>query len=85
VLILSKPFAAYTDAARDALTSGTVRLRATFGKDGRISKIAVVSGLENGLTRSAFFAALRVKFIPQEMDNELVSVSKVVEYSFNVR
>lgn len=85
VLVLSKPFATYTNAARNAMTSGTIRLRATFDKDGRVSKIAVLSGLENGLTRSAFFAALRIKFIPQEMDNELVTVSKVVEYSFNVR
>lgn len=84
LLILSRPFAGYTDAARSKLTAGIVRLRTTLDKDGRVSKISLVSGLPNGLNRSAFFAALRIKFIPEEKAGELETVTKVIEYSFNV-
>jgi TonB family protein len=84
LLILNKPFASYTDAARRSLTSGKIVLRVTFEKDGRISKIAVLSGLPNGLNRSAFFAALRIKFIPEEKDGVPTTVSKPVEYTFSV-
>ncbi len=85
ILILTKPFAGYTDAARNNLTSGVIRLRVTFEKTGRISKIGIISGLVNGLNRSAFFAALRIKFIPLETDGVPVTVTKPVEYSFNVQ
>jgi hypothetical protein len=83
-IILSKPFASYTNEARQALVSGTIRLLVTFEKDGRISKIGVVKDLPNGLTRNAFFAALRVKFLPQEKQGELETTRKTIEYSFSV-
>lgn len=82
VLYVTKPFATFTDGARNKRISGVVRLRVTLNKDGRISKIGIVSGLPEGLNRSAFFAALRIKFIPEEKDGETVTVTKVVEYSF---
>ncbi len=66
MLIVSKPFASYTEAARQKLTSGTITLRLTFTKDGWISRVSIMSGLPNGLNRQAVFAALRIKFLPHE-------------------
>jgi hypothetical protein len=84
VLVISKPLAGYTSAARDRLTTGVIRLRATLDKTGRVSKIGFVSGLPDGLNRSAFFAALRIKFIPEEKDGEAVTVTKTFEYTFSI-
>jgi hypothetical protein len=84
ILILSKPFAGYTDAARNTGTSGTVTLRVTFAKNGGIPRIGVIESLANGLTRSAFFSALRIRFIPQEKENEFVNATKTVSYSFSI-
>ena len=84
VLFLSKPKPSYTDAARNAGNQGVVRLRTTLSKDGRISKVRIISDLPNGLTRNAFFAALRIKFIPQQEDDQLISITRVVEYGFNI-
>jgi hypothetical protein len=84
LLVLAKPIAGYTEAARMSMTNGTISLRVTFAKDGSIPKIAVISGLENGLTRNAFFCALRIRFIPQESENEPVTAAKIVQYSFSI-
>jgi TonB family protein len=84
IIILNKPQVTYTEAARQTLTSGSIRLRVTFDKNGAISKIGLLKGLPNGLNRNAFFAALRIKFIPQEKENELETVTKTVEYSFSI-
>lgn len=84
LLIVRKPRAGYTPAARNALTLGNIRLRIKFEKNGGISKVSIIKGLPNGLTRNAFFSALRIKFIPQEKDGELESITKLVEYSFNI-
>jgi TonB family protein len=84
VIILTKPAATYTEAARAARISGTIRLRLIFGKDGRISKISILKSLPNGLTRNAVMAALRIKFLPQEKENQFETVTKTVEYSFSV-
>ncbi len=85
LLILSKPYASYTEAARKNFILGAIRLRVTFEKDGRVSKIGLISGLQNGLDRNAFFAALRIKFIPEEKDGVLQTISKPVEYTFGSR
>ncbi len=84
ILFLSKPKASYTEAARKAGDKGIIRLRLKFSENGGISKIGVLSSLPNGLLRNAVFSALRIKFIPQEKDNELVSNTNVVEYSFDI-
>ena len=84
LLVLTKPRASYTEAARRKFTAGVIRLRVTFEKDGRISKIAIISGLQEGLNRTAFFAALRIKFIPSEKSGVTETISKPVEYSFSV-
>lgn len=84
ILILTKPRPGYTEAARTYMTTGKIRLRVTFEKDGRISKIGLLEVLDNGLNRSAFFAAMRIKFIPQEKDGVPETVIKQIEYSFSI-
>ena len=83
-MIVSKPFASYTDAARSNGEQGIIRMRITFSKEGRISKLALVQTLKEGLQRQAVFAAIRIKFIPQEKNNEPLTVTKLIEYSFNI-
>jgi TonB family protein len=84
LVIVSKPLASYTDAARRNSEKGIVRLRVTFSKDGRISKISTMQTLGHGLLRQCVFAAIRIKFLPQEKNNEPVTVTKPVEYSFDI-
>ncbi len=84
LVIVSKPRASYTDAARQNREEGTVKMRVTFSKDGRISKISTMQILKEGLLRQSVFAAIRIKFLPQEKDGEPVTVTKVIEYSFDI-
>jgi TonB family protein len=84
LILLRKPLARYTEAARKALIKGTVRLRVTFGETGAVEKIRVVEGLGNGLTENAVRAARLIRFLPQQTDNKPVAVTKVVEYRFTI-
>ena len=83
-IILTKPFATYTEQARKNGISGTIRMRITFEKTGAISNIEFLEGLPDGLNRNGFFAALRIKFIPDEKDGELQTIKKQVEYLFSM-
>jgi TonB family protein len=84
VTILSKPRPAYTDMARRYSLSGVVRLRIVFEKTGEIGNITVVMKLPLGLTQSAISAARQIKFSPALRKGERYSVSKVVEFSFQL-
>jgi hypothetical protein len=84
LVIVVKPLASYTDAARRRLAQGVISLRITFAGKGYVSRVELIRTLPEGLLRQAVFAALRIRFLPQEVNNEPVTVSKLVEYSFNV-
>ncbi|MCA1624562.1 MAG: energy transducer TonB [Acidobacteria bacterium] len=84
VVILYKPPPSFTEAARMTREQGVIRLRLDFSRDGYISKIAILNSLKEGLLRQGVFAALRIKFLPQEKDGEPQTVTKVVEYSFDI-
>jgi hypothetical protein len=84
LLILYKPLASYTNAARQKMEQGNIRMRIAFSKDGRITNVRVLQQLQAGLLRQAVFSAIRIKFLPQEKNNEPVNVSKLIEYSFNI-
>ena len=84
IMILSKPRASYTDAARMNGEKGTVQVRLAFSQEGYISKAGFLKTLNFGLTRQAFFAALRIKFLPTEKDGKPETVTKLVEYSFDI-
>ena len=83
-LLLSKPRAAYTDEARTNVETGTIQMRLTFSKNASITKVGIIKTLKYGLTRQAFFSALRVKFLPSEKDGKPQTVTKTVEYSFTL-
>ena len=82
--ITSKPRAQYTDAARNQNVQGTVILRMTFSKDGSIGDIKVIHGLGFGLTEQAIAAAKQIVFHPKQINGVPVSVTKTVEYNFNI-
>ncbi|MBA2621243.1 MAG: energy transducer TonB [Acidobacteria bacterium] len=82
--IVLKPAASYTEAARQTAETGSIQIRITFSQKGFVSKVGLLKTLKSGLTRQAFFAALRIKFLPQEKDEKPVTVTKVVEYAFHI-
>lgn len=82
--ILAKPRAQYTELARLTLTSGTVRVRVTFSADGQIRNVLVMNFLPFGLTPQAVQAAKQIRFTPEIRNGAPVSVSKMIEYNFNI-
>jgi len=83
--IILKPFASYTDKARNAQTQGTVRLKVTFSANGGIKTVVVVGEeLKDGLTEQAIAAAMKIVFIPAKKNGKPHSVSKLVDYSFTL-
>ena len=84
LLILTKPQPTYTEPARNNLLSGNMRMRITLSKKGNISKVLILTALPDGLSRNSFFAAMRVKFIPEENEGKPVTISKTVEYGFMI-
>lgn len=84
LLILHKPRASYTDAARQSQVQGTVTLRVVFHASGAISNVIPVSGLPNGLTEQAIIAAKRLIFKPATLNGKNATVTKQVQYSFTL-
>ena len=84
LFIAYKPVPRYTNSARQNRIVGMVTLRITFGAGGRIEKIVVLNGLENGLTEEAVKVARLIRFLPQQEDNKLVAVERVLQYSFSI-
>ena len=82
--IVIKPRPRYTDAARQAQNQGTIKLKITFSAHGEISSINPVSGLPNGLTEQAIYAAQRIVFIPPRKNGVPYAVVKTVEYTFAI-
>lgn len=82
VLIVWKPAPSYTNAARQTSENGVAAMRITFSEKGYVSKISLLKTLKGGLTRQAFFAALRMKFLPSEKDGKPLTVAMTVEYSY---
>jgi TonB family protein len=82
--ILSKPEPQYSPEARSKQTTGTVLLRAILAANGQVVGIRVLSGLPNGLTEQAIYAARRIKFVPALKDGQPVSTFVQLEYNFNL-
>lgn len=82
--ILSKPPAIYTDKARMNNVQGTVLLRVTFLKTGKIGKIEIVKALPDGLTEQAIKAAEKIKFEPEIKKGKPQTVTKIMSYSFTI-
>jgi len=84
LVVVKKPKPTYVDTARMKAIQGTIRLRTTFGENGFIPEIEIIKSLPEGLLRQAIFAALRIKFLPEEKKAKPVSLSKTIEYSFAI-
>lgn len=82
LIILSKPFARYTDTAMSRGVSGIVQLRIQFKADGDIGDITVKKDLGSGLTDNAVEAAKRIKFLPAQVDGKNVDITKTFQYTF---
>jgi len=73
-LPLGRCSGSYTEEARRAGVEGTVILDMVVGEDGRARDIAVVRGLEHGLTAAAVAALRRCRFKPGEQGGAPVAV-----------
>ena len=84
ILLITKPSPAYTDAARKKKLSGTASMRVTFTKKGWVARVFVLESPGDELTRQAFFAAIRIKFLPTERNGEPIAIIKPVQYIFSI-
>lgn len=84
LLILSKPKASYTDAARANDVEGSVRLKVTLLASGEVGSIKPVTTLPYGLTEQAIAAARQIKFEPKKLDGIPVSTTVTIDYSFDI-
>jgi TonB family protein len=84
MILLSIPVPSYTEAARKKRTTGRTALRLIFGAEGRVTRLQVVKDLPDGLLRETVIAALRIKFLPAELDGAPISVNQQIEYKFGI-
>lgn len=84
IKILSKPRPNYTDRARQANITGTIRAAVLFAANGRVMNVLILTPLGYGLDEQAVRAARGIKFEPATKDGKAVSVVKMVEYSFAI-
>lgn len=82
--ITEKPNPVYTREARMNGTRGRVRLRLLLSSTGDVTRVAVVRGLPDGLTRNAVAAACRVEFTPAVREGREVSQYVTLEYGFHM-
>lgn len=85
----SKP--EYTEKARKRGVEGSVRLNVEFLASGEIGKVTLSSESSKkkklskyGLVDQAIAAARKVKFIPAMKDGKAITVTKTVEFNFNL-
>lgn len=84
LVILRNPRAGFSDAARSARASGTVRLLVTFLADGTIGPIKLIESIHPDLDKNSFEAARKIKFLPAEVAGRPVDFSRIMKYSFTV-
>ena len=84
LFISSKPKAQYTDAARREHVEGAVVLRVTFLANGTIGGVYVIKGLGLGLNNEAIHAARQITFHPKTINGRPTSVTRTVQYNFNI-
>jgi len=84
LVIVTKPRARFTDAARQSNFQGTVMLRVVFQKNGAIGDVSIIKDAPYGLGNEAMKAARRIGFLPAVVNATPVTVTKSVEYSFTL-
>ncbi len=74
----------YTDEAKKARTSGEVKLALELDESGRVTSVARLTVLPNGLTERAIEAARASKFIPAMRDGKPARGQGILTYSFRI-
>ncbi|HKG12017.1 MAG TPA: energy transducer TonB [Pyrinomonadaceae bacterium] len=82
-VITYKPEPGFTKEARENDVYGVVRLRAVLSSKGEVTKLSVVKGLPDGLTRKAIEAATQIRFKPARRYGHAVSQYVTFEYNFS--
>lgn len=82
--IISKPRPAYSNSARQNLTTGTVTLAVEFQANGSIGLVFPVDSLRDGLTENCIRVANAIKFTPAEKNGSPVTTVRVVKYTFDI-
>lgn len=83
-VVLFSPRPEYTREACDARIAGVVRLAVTFGANGEVSDVEVVSPLPFRLTEEAIKAAKAIRFTPARLNGRAVSTHGVVDCIFEI-
>ncbi len=84
LVIIDKPNAGYTEAARTNRTEGVVRLLVMFRSTGEIGDVTVINHIPHGLTERAVEAAKRIKFTPKSLNSTPMDEQTTVEYNFRL-
>ncbi|MGI9034830.1 MAG: energy transducer TonB [Pyrinomonadaceae bacterium] len=84
LILQTKPRANYTEYARFYQIEGAVRVKVTFGADGKIGKVWATNKLPFGLTEAVLEAAKKIEFTPAAIDGKTVTLVKTIEYSFSL-
>lgn len=84
MVILSKPNAGYTEAARINRTEGVVRVLVVFKATGEIGDVSVLTALPHGLTERAVEAARLIKFSPKSLNGTPMDEQTTVDYNFRL-
>lgn len=83
-IILDRPRAPYTDAARENGVEGSVKLRVALLANGTVGEVSPVTYLGHGLTQQAVEAAKKIRFRPKMVNGVPVDVIITVEYRFTL-
>lgn len=84
IRMLDKPIPSYPEYDRIGGAQGLVRIRATFGRDGRVRDLVVLTSPTQGLADVSLQAAHRIKFLPATINGHPVSQISEVEYTFSI-
>ncbi|MDQ6786894.1 MAG: energy transducer TonB [Acidobacteriota bacterium] len=82
--ILTKPRASYTNLARFYQITGTIQVRINFLANGTIGEVTPITKLPFGLTDEAVAAARSMRFSPAMKVGQPYSVTKIVQYQFDI-
>lgn len=82
LLPVSKPRVSYVDTARMKAVQGSIAMKVTLNENGFIPEFVIIKSLPEGLLRQSVFAALRMRFLPQEKGDIPQTVVKTIEYHF---
>lgn len=82
--VVYHPRSAYTEAAREANITGTVRLKMILHANGTVGTVTPVTALPYGLTEQAVIAAKKTIFLPKVNSGKAVSIIITRDYTFTI-